>query len=319
MKRQLGNSDLEISRIGVGTWAIGGPWQWGWGPQDDATSLRTIHQALDVGINWIDTAPIYGLGHAEKVVGRALRETSAEAYVFTKCGLLGIDERGVRPWLKRDSIHREIDDSLRRLGVDVIDLYQIHWPDPDEDVEEGLETLAEIQSHGKIRHIGVSNFSVEHLERAKPLAKVVSLQPPYSLIFPEAADEILPYCAEHGIGVINYSPMANGLLSGQMTRERIRSLPDDDWRKHNKRFKEPRLTRNLKLTELLGEIGARRGQTAGEIAIAWTLQHPAVTAAIVGLRRPDQVEGAIRAADIELTDEENRLIDQQLQTLQEES
>ena len=307
--RRLGDSDLEISRIGLGAWAIGGSWEWGWGSQEDAASIRTIHRALDSGINWIDTAPIYGLGHSEGVVARALRETADRPYVFTKCGLVWDDRRKVSNRLERASIEKEVDDSLRRLGVAVIDLYQVHWPNPDEDIEEALETLAEIKSRGKVRYTGVSNFSVEQLERVRPLAEITSLQPPYSLVFPEVDEEILPYCQEHGIGVINYSPMASGLLSGMMTRERIRTLPDDDWRKKNRRFKEPELTRNLTLAELLKEIGSGRGRTAGEVAIAWTLQHPAITGAIVGMRSPEQVDGVIHGAEIEIGEEENRSID----------
>ncbi len=313
-RKPLASSGFEITRIGLGAWAIGGSWQWGWGPQDDAESIRTIHRALEEGINWIDTAPVYGLGHSEEVVARALRETDQRPYVFTKCGLVWDDAGRVDHNLKRASIEKQADDSRRRLGVDVIDLYQIHWPNPDADVEEAWETLAELKEKGKVRHIGVSNFSVEQMERARAIAEIASLQPPYSLIFPEIEDEILPYCREHDVGVIPYSPMASGMLSGTMTRERIAGLPDDDWRKKHKRFKEPELTRNLKLADLLREIGAVRrsggyGRTAGEIAIAWTLKHPAITAAIVGMRQPEQVDGVIHAADVELTAEDNRAID----------
>ncbi len=308
-KRRLGDSELEISRIGFGAWAIGGPWEWGWGSQDDGASIRTIHRALERGINWIDTAPVYGLGRSEEVVARALEETSYRPYVFTKCSLVWNDKGHVSHSLKRASIEREVDDSLRRLGVDVLDLCQVHWPDPDEDIEEALETLEEIRSRGKARYVGVSNVAVEQLERVRPLAEVTSLQPPYSLAFPEVDEEILPYCVEHGVGAINYSPMASGLLSGKMTRERIESLPDDDWRKKHRRFREPELSRYLKLAGLLAEMGSSRGRTAGEVAIAWTLQHPAITGAIVGMRSPEQVDGVIHAAEIELTGDENRAID----------
>ena len=307
--RQLGNSELEISRIGLGAWAIGGAWEWGWGQQEDAASIRTIHRALERGINWIDTAPVYGLGHSEEVVAQALKGLAARPYVFTKCGLVWNDQGHTSHRLQRASIEREVDNSLRRLNVDVIDLYQIHWPSPDEDIEQATETLAEIQSRGKVRYLGVSNFSVEQLERVRPLAEIVSLQPPYSLIVPEASEEILPYCVEHGIGAINYSPMASGLLSGKMTRERLQTLPDDDWRKKNKRFREPQLSRHLKLAALLAKFGDRRGHTAGEMAIAWTLQHPGITGAIVGLRSPEQVDGVIQAAEVELGVDENRSID----------
>ncbi len=307
--RRLGRSELEISAVGLGAWAIGGIWEWGWGAQEDAASIRTIHRALERGVDWIDTAPVYGLGHSEDVVARALRETSYRPRVFTKCGLIWNDKGHVSHHLKRASIEREVDDSLRRLGADVIDLYQVHWPNPDEDVEEALEALEELRVRGKVRHLGVSNFSVEQLERVGRSAEIVSLQPPYSAIFPEADEEILPYCQEHGIGVINYSPMASGLLSGKMTRERIEAMPDDDWRKKHRRFKEPELTKNLKLAALMAEIGAGRGRTAGEVAICWTLQHPAITGAIVGMRGPEQVDGVIHAAEIELTEGENRAID----------
>ena len=307
-KKRLGDSELEISRIGLGTWAIGGSWQWGWGAQDDARSIGTIHRALERGIDWIDTAPIYGLGHSETVVGRALREATLRPYVFTKCGLVWGDDR-VSYVLKRASIMQQVDASLRRLGVDVLDLCQVHWPNPEEDIEEAVETLQELKSRGKIRYLGVSNFSLEQLERVRPLAEITSQQPPYSLVVPQADEEILPYCQEHGIGVINYSPMASGLLSGKMSRERLRSLPDDDWRKHNKRFKEPEVTVNLKLADALAKIGSRRGRSAGEMAIAWTLQHPAVTAAIVGMRAPEQVDGLIHAAEIELTEDENQILE----------
>ncbi len=314
-KRQLGSSELEISRLGLGAWAIGGTWEWGWGAQEDAASIRTIHRALERGINWIDTAPVYGLGHSEKIVARALRETSARPYVFTKCGLVWNEKGHTSHCLKRASIEREVDDSLRRLGTEVLDLYQVHWPNPAEDIEEALEAMAEAQASGKIRYIGVSNFSVEQLERVRPLAEIVSLQPPYSLAFPEVDEEILPYCAEHNIGVINYSPMASGLLSGKMTRERIQALPEDDWRKKHRRFRDPRLTQNLRIVDLLTEIGERRGRTAGEAAIRWTLQHPAITGAIVGMRHPEQVDGVIHAADIELSDDENRALNALLKRL----
>ncbi len=307
--RRLGGSELEITRIGLGAWAIGGPWEWGWGSQQDDASVRTIHCALDHGINWIDTAPVYGLGRSEEVVARALRESSAQPLVFTKCGLVWNDQGHVSHSLKRDSIEREVDASLRRLGVDVLDLCQVHWPNPEEDIEEALETLEELRSRGKVRYVGVSNFSAPQLERVRPRAEIVSLQPPYSLAFPEVDKAILPYCAHHGIGAINYSPMASGLLSGKMTRERIETLPDDDWRKKHRRFRDPELSRYLKLAGMLAEMGSGRGRTAGEVAIAWTLQHPAITGAIVGMRSPEQVGGVIGAAGIELTGDENRAID----------
>ena len=302
-KNKLGNSDMEITEIGFGAWAIGGSWAFGWGPQDDSDSVATIHEALERGINWIDTAPVYGLGRSEEVVSKALKETSYDPYVFTKCGLVWNEKGKVSGVLKEDSIRKEVEDSLRRLSVDVLDLCQIHWPNPPGDLEEAWETLAKLQEQGKIRYIGVSNFDVDQIKRAEKIAPVTSLQPPYSLVFPEVEDEILPYCHKQGIGVINYSPMASGLLSGKMSKERFASLPADDWRHKSPYFAKDRLDRNLALAELLKEIGKEHSRTAGEVAIAWTLLNPAVTAAIVGMRSPDQVDGVIHAADLELTDD----------------
>ena len=300
--RQLGNSDLQITRIGLGTWAIGGAgWFAAWGPQDDDASIATIHKAIDLGINWIDTAAVYGVGHSEEIVGKALKGRSVRPYVFTKCSRIGQPDGTVQSSLKADSIRREVEDSLRRLQVDVIDLYQIHWPMPDEDIEEGWSTMAALQKEGKVRYIGVSNFSVSQMERALAIAPIQSLQPPYSLIRREVEKEILPFCQQHNIGVIVYSPMASGLLTGTMTAERASNLPSSDWRSRSPEFQEPRLTRNLTLAELLGKIGVDYGRTAAEVAIAWTLRNPAVTAAIVGGRHPDQLDGVIGAADFELS------------------
>jgi aryl-alcohol dehydrogenase-like predicted oxidoreductase len=313
-KKYLGNSKLEISRIGFGAWAIGGSWEWGWGDQDDKQSIAAIHKALEMGINWIDTAAIYGHGHSEEVISKALSQTDYTPLIFTKCGLVWNKSKEISNVLKRDSVEKEVDASLKRLGIDTIDLYQIHWPNPDEDIEEAYEAMAEMQKKGKIRYLGVSNFSVKQMQRVEKITQITSNQPPYSLAFPEAEDEILPYCLTHNIGVINYSPMASGLLSGKMTRERINSLPADDWRRRSDNFKEPKLTRNLALVEVLREIGKRNQATAGEIAIAWTLLNPAVTGAIVGLRRPDQVDGIIRAGEIILTEEDL----QEINTFREE-
>ena len=312
-KRKLGNSNMEITRLGLGAWAIGGSWAWGWGRQEDNESVKTIHKALDSGINWIDTAPVYGLGHSEKVVADALKQTSAEPYVFTKCGLVWDDKGNVSGVLKKDSVRKEVEDSLRRLNLDVLDLCQIHWPNPDEDVEEAWETLATLQQEEKIRYIGVSNFSVDQLKRAESIAPVTSLQPPYSLVFPQVEDDVLPYCLEQGIGVINYSPMASGLLSGKMSKERLGQLPADDWRHKSPDFSKKRLARNLELADLLGKIGKPGGFTAGEVAIAWTLLNPSVTAAIVGMRKPEQVEGVIHAAEIKLSEDDLHLIRQFLE------
>ena len=308
--RQLGNSDMQITAIGFGAWAIGGgDWQFGWGSQDDNDSIGAIQRALDLGINWIDTAAIYGLGHSEEVVARALQSRSKKPFVFTKCSmvwrkkLLGKGNTIDRS-LKRDSLRKELEASLRRLQMEVIDLYQIHWPEPEPDIEEGWETLAKFKQEGKIRYIGVSNFSVAQMERAAKIAPITSLQPPYSMLNRAAEQEILPYCERHNIGVINYSPMVSGLLTGAMTAERVANLPSDDWRRNNARFQEPQLSRNLKLVELLREIGNVHGRSPGEVAIAWTLRLSAVTAAIVGARSAKQVDGIVGAATFRLQPEE---------------
>ncbi|MGA7938069.1 MAG: aldo/keto reductase, partial [Kovacikia sp.] len=268
-----------------------------------------IHRALDLGINWIDTAAIYGLGHSEEVVAQALKNRTDRPYIFTKCSLIWDAKGKMGHSLKADSVRREVEDSLRRLNIETIDLYQIHWPNPDEDVEEGWTTLSKLQAEGKVRHIGVSNFNVSQIKRAETIAPITSLQPPYSLIKREVEAEILPYCQAHNIGVIVYAPMQSGLLTGAMTPERAANLPDSDWRKRNSEFQEPRLSRNLKLVEVLKSIGQAHGRSPGEVAIAWTLRHPAVTAAIVGGRNAKQVEGTIGAAEFRLSAEEIGVID----------
>jgi aryl-alcohol dehydrogenase-like predicted oxidoreductase len=304
-KKRLGNSDMELSPIGVGAWAMGGGgWRFAWGPQDDAQSIAAIHRALDCGINWIDTAAIYGLGHSEEVVARALEGRSAKPYVFTKCTRVWNDKGEIWSALKTDSIRRECEASLRRLRVDTIDLYQLHWPNPEEDIEEGYTALVRLRDEGKVRWIGVSNFAPPQMDRCRKIAPFTSLQPPYSAASPEAEDEILPYCQRHGIGAIVYSPMKSGLLTGKMTRQRIANFPQDDFRRQAPAFHEPQLSRNLELAERMKAIGARHGRSAGEVAIAWTLRHPAVTAAIVGMRSPEQVDGVIGALDFRLTEEE---------------
>ena len=306
--RKLGNSDLRITPVGYGAWAIGGSgWQFAWGSQNDNDSVAAIHRSLELGVNWIDTAAVYGLGHSEEVVARALKSWSGpRPYVFTKCGLRWDTQGNVRKVLKADSIQREVEDSLRRLSVDVIDLYQIHWPpEPDSgELEEGWSMLAHLKQQGKVRWIGVSNFNVQQLRLAQAIAPVTSLQPPYSLVHREIEDQVLPYCLREGIGVIVYSPMASGLLTGAMTRERAAKLPKDDWRKNHPDFTEPQLSRNLALVDRLQEIGRRHSRSAGEVAVAWTLHHPAVTGAIVGARNASQAEGVMRVGEFRLADED---------------
>jgi aryl-alcohol dehydrogenase-like predicted oxidoreductase len=305
--RAFGKTGLEITPIGFGSWAIGGSgWRGAWGPQDDDEAVEAIRRAVERGINWVDTAAVYGLGHSEELVARALEglPESERPYVFTKCSRAWDEGGNVYDSLKRDSVKRECEDSLRRLQTDVIDLYQVHWPRPDEDIEEGWSAMAELKEEGKVRHIGVSNFDVSQMERARRIAPVETLQPPYSMLRREVEAEILPYCQENDIGVIVYSPMRSGLLTGKMTPERVQNLPSDDWRRNDPDFQEPRLSKNLELVEKLAEIGDRHGRSPAEVAIAWTLGHPALTAAIVGGRRPDQVDGIIGAAEFRLSEEE---------------
>ncbi len=303
--RTLGNSDLHLTPIGFGAWAIGGgDWKFAWGPQDDDASIEAIHRALDLGINWIDTAAVYGLGHSEEVVARALKSTSHKPYVFTKCALRWNDDRTIYNSIKADSVRYELENSLRRLNVDTIDLYQIHWPNPDPEIEEGWEELAKLKEQGKIRWIGVSNFNVEQMKRAQKIAPVTSLQPPYSMLRRAIEAEILPYVQQNGIGVINYSPMVSGLLTGKMTAERVTAMPADDWRRSAVEFNEPRLSQNLKLVELLREIGSGHAVSPGVVAVAWTLHHPAITAAIVGGRSGKQVEELVPALEYRVSEEE---------------
>jgi len=304
-KAQLGNTGLDITRVGFGAWAIGGGgWEFGWGPQEDEKSVAAIHHALEQGVNWIDTAAAYGFGRSEQVVGRALEGMRERPYVFTKCSLLEGPGRRVVHSLKRDSILREADASLKRLGVDAIDLYQIHWPNPEEDIEEGWGALAELKEQGLVRHIGVSNFEVQHMRRIQQIAQIETLQPPYNLIERDVERELLPFAENEGIGVIVYSPMGSGLLTGRMTRERIAGLPDDDWRKHDSRFNEPQLSQNLELVERLKAVADRHGTVPGAVAIAWALRNPAVDGAIVGFRSPEQVDPLLPAAGLKLSDED---------------
>ncbi len=301
--RALGNSDLNITPIGFGAWAIGGDWQFGWGAQDDAQSIAAIHRALERGVNWIDTAPVYGLGHSEEIVARALQEwNGARPYVFTKCGMLWNDKGEISYSLHADSIRLECEASLRRLRADVLDLYQVHWTADDlNETIEGWTTLAALQKEGKVRWIGLSNASVEEMQKLQSIAHITSLQPPYSLIRRDVEAAQLPWCRREKVGVIVYSPMASGLLTGAMTRERIASLPKNDWRNRNDQFQEPKLSEHLKTVERLRTVGARHGRTPGETAIAWALHNPAVTGAIVGARNAKQVDGIVGAMDFRLT------------------
>lgn len=304
---QLGATGMEITRIGFGAWAIGGGgWEFGWGPQEDAASVTAIQRAIELGVNWIDTAAAYGFGHSEEVVGQALSGIAPgdRPFVFTKCSLLEGPGRTVVHELGRDSVLREAEASLRRLGIDAIDLYQIHWPNPEADIEEGWAALAELRDQGLVRHIGVSNFDVDQLRRISGIAPVETLQPPYSLVARGIEDEILPFAEREGIGVIAYSPMGSGLLSGGMTRERIADLPDDDWRRRHENFNEPQLSRHLATVERLRVVGQRYGVVPGAVATAWVLSHTAVDAAIVGFRRPDQVDPILPAAGLHLSPED---------------
>ncbi len=311
--RKLGNSDLDITPVGFGAWAIGGSgWEYAWGPQDDSESIAGIHRALELGVNWIDTAAAYGMGHSEEVIARALKEWRGERpHVFTKCVLRWDAQGKITMNFKAESIRKECEDSLRRLQVEQIDLYQIHWPPEDNGpgLEEAWQTLAALQKEGKLRWIGVSNFNASQMKRAQKIAPITSLQPPYSILRREIEADILPYARQLGIGAIVYSPMFSGMLTGSMTRERAAALPADDFRSRNPEFQEPKLSKNLELVEKLREIGKRHARGPGEVAIAWTLRHPAVTGAIVGARNAKQAEGVMRAGEFHLSSGEIAEID----------
>ncbi len=314
--KPLGNSGLQLSRIGLGTWAMGGgDWKFGWGPQDDRESIATIHRALALGINWIDTAPAYGLGHCEEVVGQALAGLKERPLIATKCGRVWDQQRQLSPRLKRQSIQAEIEDSLRRLGVDTIDLYQMHWPQPDEDIEEGWRTVADVIRQGKVRHGGVCNFNLAQLERIRPIHPIASLQPPYSLLNRGVEADLLAYCQTHGIGVVAYSPMQKGLLTGKVNRPWIDALPAADHRHNDAQFQEPRLSANLTFVDGLRRIADQHGRSVAQLAIAWVLRRAEVTAAIVGARRPSQIEATIGAADWQLAPDDLAAIDTLLETL----
>jgi aryl-alcohol dehydrogenase-like predicted oxidoreductase len=303
--RALGRTGLQITPIGLGTWAIGGgDWAYGWGSQDDSDAVAAVRRAVELGVNWIDTAAVYGLGHSEELVGQAIADMPEKPFIFTKCSLVWNEHRQVGNSLKADSIRQECLQSIRRLGVEAIDLYQIHWPNPEEDIEEGWTEMAKLKEEGLVRHIGVSNFTVAQMKRASAIAPVETLQPPYSMLRRAIEAEILPWCLENGVGVIVYSPMLSGMLTGAMTKERAENLPAGDWRRNNKEFQEPRLSLNLELVELLRTIGSRHGRSPGEVAVAWTLRHPAVSGAIVGGRSAAQVEGVVGAGALRLDEGE---------------
>ena len=307
--RKLGNTDLELTTVGLGTWAIGGPWQFGWGPQDDDEAVAAVLKALDMGINWIDTAPAYGIGHSEELVGKALKQTGKKPIIATKCGILGNEKREKVTCLKKESIRKECYDSLKRLGIETIDLYQMHWPDPDEDVEEAWEEMARLKDEGKVRYIGVSNFTVGHLERVRRICEVASLQPPYSMLHRECEGELLGYCARNNIGVVAYSPMQRGLLTGRFSAEKLAALDPGDHRRKHRDFQEPQFTATLQLAEKLKKIAQRRGRTCAQLAISWVLRRPEITAAIVGARSPAQIEETAPAGDWTLSKEDIREIE----------
>lgn len=316
-KRQLGYTDLKLTTVGLGTWAMGGPWQFGWGPQDDGQAIAAILTALDEGINWIDTAPIYGCGHSEELVGKAIKQTKQKPFIATKCSLLWNEKREKVSCLKAKSIRQECEASLKRLGIDAIDLYQMHWPDPDEDVEQGWEEMARLAKEGKVRYIGVSNFNIEQIERVQKIAPVASLQPPYSMLRREVEEKLLGYCADNNIGVVVYSPMQRGLLTGKFSQERLTDLPLDDHRRRMPEFQEPQFSATLQLVDRLRPIAKRSGRTLAQLAISWVLRRSEVTAAIVGARKPEQVAETAGAGDWELTAEDLEQIEQLLKERQE--
>jgi aryl-alcohol dehydrogenase-like predicted oxidoreductase len=311
-KRRLGNTDLEFTTVGLGTWAMGGPWQYGWGPQDDDEAIGAILAALETGINWIDTAPAYGLGHSEELIRQALEQTGEKPLIATKCGILWNEKREKVTCLKRQSIRDECHASLERLGIDVIDLYQMHWPDPDGDVEEAWEEMARLLDEGKVRYLGVSNFTIEQIERVQKIYPAVSLQPPYSMLHREVEDELLDYCAQNEMGIIAYSPIQRGLLTGKFDRARLEALAPDDHRRKNPDFLEPQFSATLELVEDLKKIAGRNGRTCAELAISWVLRRPEVTAAIVGARSPQQIIETAPAADWDLSKKEINQIEQLL-------
>ncbi len=308
-KAKLGKSELEITKVGLGTWAIGGPWQFGWGEQDDNDSIKAILESIEIGVNWLDTAPIYGCGHSEEIIGKVLKQTNVKPLIATKCSLQWNEKREKISCLKEKSILAECDASLKRLGIEVIDLYQMHWANPDEDLEEGYGAMAKCVKAGKVRYLGVSNITIEQIKRVMKIHPLTSLQPPYSMFRREIEDEFLPFCAKNNIAVLVYSPMYKGMLTGKFTAESVKALPADDVRHTDKNFQTPLLETNLKIIDRLRDIAKRNGITIAQLAIAWTLRRPEVTAAIVGARREGQIKETAPAADITLSDDIIRQIE----------
>jgi aryl-alcohol dehydrogenase-like predicted oxidoreductase len=296
-KRRLGKTDLELTTVGLGTWAMGGPWEFGWGPQDDDEAIGAIIAALDSGINWIDTAPAYGLGQSEELIAQALKQTNHKPIIATKCGILWNDKKQKITCLKKESIRNECHNSLRRLNVNIIDLYQMHWPDPEEDFEEAWEEMLKLVDEGKVRYAGVCNFNVKQLERIRKIGPAVSLQPPYNMLRRDVEVELLDYCARQQMGVVAYSPMQRGLLTGKFSPQRLANLAPDDHRKRSPDFQEPRFSAALELVEHLKKIAARNGRTCAQLAVSWVLRRSEVTAAIVGARRPRQIIETAPASD----------------------
>lgn len=318
--RKLGWTSINLSTIGLGTWALGGGgWKFSWGPQDDSESISAIQHAVELGINWIDTAAVYGLGHSEEIVGKAIKGLRDKPIIATKCERVWDKDGNIFGRLKKESIHSEVEASLKRLKIEVIDLYQIHWPEPDEDIEEAWTALGDLIKEGKIRYAGVSNFNLEQLKRIQPIHPVASFQPPYSMLERGIEKELLEYCSENNIGVIVYSPMQKGLLTGKFTRERVQNLPEDDHRRRDPRFQEPELSTNLKLVEELRLLAEKSGRTVAQLAIVWVLRRPEVTAAIVGARRPSQIEETVVAGDWTLSKEQIAAIDLLLEKRQKTS
>ena len=303
--RQLGYTDLKLTTVGLGTWAIGGGgWRFGWGPQDDDEAIGAILAALDKGINWIDTAAVYGFGHSEELIGRALKQTSKKPFIATKCSRIWNDKGQITPCLKAESIREECHASLKRLGIDTIDLYQIHWAEPEEDIEQGWEEMARLIDEGKVRFIGVSNANIEHIERMQKILPVASLQPQYNMLHREVEEQVLAYCARNNIGVVAYSPMERGLLTGKFSQERLAAMPLEDHRRRSPDFHEPQFSAALELVDNLRSVAERNGKTLAQLAISWVLRRSEVTAAIVGARRPDQIAETAQAADWTLTQQD---------------